>query len=83
MTYKRNPDADPIASALGQRTSAKKAESSAKNGRKGGPLRQFEVFRAGWIAARRTPLSDTPALDISDAYCDWHKTSRQTDEREE
>lgn len=36
MTYKRNPNAHPAASALGSIKSAKKAAASRENGKKGG-----------------------------------------------
>ena len=36
MTYKRNPNANPHASALGSIKSPKKAAASRENGKKGG-----------------------------------------------
>ena len=52
MTYRRNPDADPIASALGQRTSAKKRASSKQNGTKGGYWRALRTNVVATISYR-------------------------------
>ena len=74
MTYRRNPDADPIASALGQRTSAKKRASSRENGKLGGPLRQFDVFQAGFEYGQTT-TENTPRAAF-EHWKQWRKLVR-------
>ena len=75
MTYRRNPDADPIASALGQRTSAKKRASSRENGKLGGggTHRRYCGPCDAWVKGRECPQCGA----------ETDKPARQTDEREE
>ena len=62
MTYKRNPNANPHASALGSIKSPKKAAASRENGKKGGRPYKVSVdiaedHAAGFHAA---PHHDCP-----------------------